>query len=419
MKPERHSVADYRAIRLLALMLFAIGWLTAAGIALGQAGAPLIDPDATPATRITPHCVLTVVVSDEPDLSGAFAVDAEGKIHFAIADADGDNKTTWTVTVMGKTADEAREAILDSLKTYLREPDVKVYLTKVARLTVDIVGPAKLTGKLELPIGAHLSDAMARCGYLANADIANVRILRKQPIDGKPQTKTIAVDFAAFARGESDTDPTLDEGDKIVLPLIPEHVVPKLVRVDGEVARQASIPISRGMTVRDALQRAGGLKETADRDRIRLVRADGRIIELRADAIDANEPTQNLMIATGDLLIVERADRSLRWSAMGEVLHPGTFPYNPKEPLTVLRALQKVGGPTRNADLKKGLLRKGFFLNPAHTVDIYFDLTQIVKGKQQDWAVEAGDAMILQPKPRKPNLLQELLPIALRFLPLF
>jgi protein involved in polysaccharide export with SLBB domain len=402
------------------VLLIALACLAPVAPLHAQSPPPIIDPDSTSSTKIAPHCVLTVVVADEPELSGAFPVDAEGRIQFTIADNEGGNKTVWYVSVQGKTPEEARAAVTESLKTYLLEPAVKIYLTKLARVTVDVHGPAKVNGKLELPVGARLSDAMGRCGYRPDADIANVRILRRESVAGKPVSRTIAVDFSAFARGESDVDPKLETGDKIVLPMIPvqTHVEPKLMRVDGEVQRQSSIPVAAGMTVRDAFERAGGLKETADRDSIHMVRADGRILELHADKIDANDPTQNLVLAGGDLIIVGRADRSERYAVMGEVLHPGTFVWNPKEKLSVLRVLDKVGGLTKNADMKHGMLRKGFFLNPTHTVDVYFDLTQMLKGKQQDWEVEAGDAVIIQKKPRQPNLLMQILPIALRFLPL-
>ncbi|HZO86745.1 MAG TPA: SLBB domain-containing protein [Chthonomonadaceae bacterium] len=388
-----------------------------------EAAMPSPDPEATPTTKITSGCVLAILVTDAPQLSGSFTVDAEGKIHFTLTDEEGGHKEEWDVNVQGRTAEEARGVIAESLKRYILAPEVQVILAKLPRVRVFISGAAQTTGKLDLSPKAHLSDALAACHYKPEADLANIRILRQEKGDGKTpgKVRTLAVNFAAFMRGESQDDPALESGDKIILPAVPAPTVsaePKLVRIVGEVNREASLPLSPGMTLRDAFDRAGGLKETADREKIRLVRgADGRILEVDADRVLANDPVHNLPLSAGDLIIVGQRDRSLRYAVLGEVLEPNTFDWNPKEKVTLLRALEMAGGLTKKADRRKGLLRKGYLNNPAETRDLPFDLELIAKGKQPDWEIEPGDAVFVLPKQHRPSFLQQIAPLLFRFLP--
>lgn len=402
------------------LLLGTAGAVTAPARAQTQTPAIAADLEAKPTTKIIPGCVLGVTVTDETQLTGLYPVDAKGEIHFALADDDGGHKQEWAVSVKGKLTDEARTAIAESLKTYLVAPEVQVVIAKLPRVRVEISGPARTTGRFELSPNARLSDAMAACGYTPKADLANIRILRREAQDGKtPKTHTLAVNFTAFMRGESNDDPALLTGDKIILPALPEPTPePKIARIVGEVEREASIPISPGMTLHDAFERAGGLKETANREKIRVVRgSDGRIFEVEADKVEANDPVHNLPLGPDDLIIVGMRDRSLRYAVLGEVMEQKTFDWDPKAKVTLLSALEQAGGLTKRGDARKGLLRKGYLLNPAQTRDLPFDLEQIIKGKQPDWEIEPGDAIFIPPKQRRPNILQQILPMVLRFLP--
>ncbi len=404
------------ALWLIVLLLPGITGIAARPV-VAQTSALSADPMATAATRITPGCLLGVTVTDETQLTGAFPVDADGNIHFTLADDDGGNKTEWAVNVKDKTVDEARDAVTESLKTYLRFPEVSIVIAKLPRLRVLVSGPAQVTGKLELAPKAHLSDALIACRYQPNADLANIRILRQESNSKTPQT--IPVNFSAFLSGDSNDDPALQSGDKIILPAKPEpKPEPKLARIVGEVNREASIPLGPGMTIHDAFNRAGGLTDTADREHIRLVRGtDGRLLELNADKIEANDPIDNLPLGPGDLIIVGKRDRSLRYAVLGEVVDPKTFDWDGKQKMTVLKALEQAGGPSKNADHHKGVLRRGYLLDPAQTRDVPFDLDLMLRGKEQDIEIEAGDAIFLLPRQHRPSFFQQVIPLFLHFLP--
>lgn len=407
------------------LVFLLLLWLC--GLAQSQTLTPVPDPEATATTRIEPGCTLTILVTDEPKLSGQFLVDNDGKIHFALTDEDGNNKQEWSIEVKGQLADEARRAITDSLRNYLRDPEVRVAIAKLPRLRVEVRGAARKTGVIELSRKAHLSDVMLACLYKPNADLANILITRKKkPEPGASNnaktTEIVHIDFLSYQTGESAEDPKVEEGDVILLQSLPEATKaaePQTVNVIGEVKNESRVVCGPGMTVNDALNRAGGLTERADPEAIRLVRhANGNVYVLNLAKIETNDPLYNMKIEAGDLLIVGKRDRSLQFAVLGEVAQPSTFEWRKDQPMTILKAIEQAGGVTKNAERRKGVLRKGFLLHPEQPRDIPFDLDEIVKGKQPDYEVEAGDAVYFVPRQKKPSFFQQLMPLLFRFIPL-
>lgn len=411
-------------IGLTALSLWIVG---TSGISRAALTPPAADPAATVTTRIVPGCVLGIDVTDEPQLIGSYTVDADGKVHFKLTDDSGGNKEEWAVVVKDKRTDEAVKAISESLKKYLKNPQVRVVIARLARLHVEVSGSAVgKSGPQDLPIDARLSNAILTSGLLPNADLAHVRIERQQPADPKSpeagaKPRLIEVDYAAFLRGDSDTDPELVSGDKIFIQKQPEPKPEpelKLVHIYGEVMREAGLPLSPGMTVKDAFERAGGFKPNADPERVYLVRgADGKSFELNADRVQASDPVHNLPLQAGDTIIVGKRDKSQRYAILGEVRLPKVFDWNPQNKVTLLTALEQAGGTTNNADRHKGVLRKGYLLDPTQPRDIAFDLDKILKHQQPDWDLEPGDAVFILPRQHRPSIFEQFLPLLFHFLP--
>lgn len=450
---------NFKSLRLsLLFILFFSGCLvtTEAKIRAQQAVLPaahetVLTPDIgliiTTNTAITPGCLLNVAVKDEPALSGEFIVDNDGAIHFVLADDEAKHKEQWSVTVAAKTAAEAEGLVLQSLKVYLRRPEVHVTLVSVPHLHVELSGTGCKYASLDLSLNAHLSDILVACK--TNADFSHILILHRQsaleglePTGSTPQTlpannqsanqsanqapakRSLTVDFRGYQQGENTDDPKLQDGDKIYIQLRdksvekPEYVL-RTVRVVGEVGREVDLPLAPDMTLRDALARAGGLKDTADKNKIRLHRGEsGKDFDLKAAGIMAGEPGMNLTLEPGDYIVVGKVDLSMRWGIDGEVVSRNVFPFTPGEKITVSRAIARVGGLTKKADPHKGVLRKGYLINPTQSHDILFDLDAIMKKKQTDWTVDAGDVVVMLPRPHRPTIWQQLLPLALHLIPL-
>ena len=149
---------------------------------------------------------------------------------------------------------------------------------------------------------------------------------------------------------------------------------------------------------------------------MRLVRGtDGKVLELMADRVEADDPVYNMLLNPNDLVIVGVRDQSLVFAVLGEVFQPNTFPYKTGAKVTLLDVIEQAGGLTKQADARKGVLRRNFLRNPTQTNDIPFDLEQIKKGKQQNYEIIAGDAVVIPPRVRRPSVFQQLFPLMFRF----
>jgi protein involved in polysaccharide export with SLBB domain len=389
--------------------------LTTALNPLVQAQGPA-EPTLLPQTRIVAGSVLAIRITDEPAISGDFTVSPQGTIHFVLTDDTGDKKTEWDVAVAGKTADQAQQAVIESLKLYFISPEVRLSITRMPKLKILMAGPVRRT-ELNLPLGSHLSDALNAAGCDPNTDYERILLLHKA--DGK--TATMAINFTLTQSGKSEDDPALESGDRIILqrrPAPKQEATLKTVRIIGQVGREGDVPVGRNMTIKDVLDQVGGLNENADRKKVVLHRSStGKDYELDADKIADNDPLFNIAVESGDYIVVGRRDVSQRYAVSGEVRAGAVYPFDPAEHMTVLRALEKAGGLTKKGDPRMGVLRRGFLNNPLASQDLPFDIDKIRKGKAQDWELIPGDVVVILPKQHRPTIWQNLLPLVFRFLP--
>jgi protein involved in polysaccharide export with SLBB domain len=385
-------------------------------------------------TKITPGCLLTILVDDEPDISRPYVVDEKGCVTLAISDTSGEHVERWDVSVKGLTTTAAKAAITESLSKYFKNPDVHVALTRIPGLRVEITGEVQRPGAYVLPFNSRVSDLFAVALTKPMADLTNVLIRR---VDHQLKTPggaaSFNVDFTTGAADDSD-DPKLEDGDKLFIRKLAEAPVPaelQIVRVVGEISapprdvvngvvQQAdgvAVPISKGMKLKDVLERIGGLKETADKAHLYLGRMDGLTRILDGDKVDADDPENNLVMKAGDLLIVPRRDRSQVFAVLGEVNAPNTFELKPGAKVRVMQAIALAGDFNKKADHHKAVLSRGYLLDPSKARAIPFDPELVKKGQQPDMELESGDAVFIEQRRKRPTIWQQLLPLALHFLP--
>lgn len=110
---------------------------------------------------------------------------------------------------------------------------------------------------------------------------------KRQPLTGKllqnpvlhgllaGNLNRMVVDFGAALKGDAQADVELEDGDQVVIPRATDAAY-----VVGETASPfATYRVAQGMKVSDMLKLAGGITRNADRWNIRLLKADGRIID--------------------------------------------------------------------------------------------------------------------------------------------
>jgi protein involved in polysaccharide export with SLBB domain len=113
---------------------------------------PAIPPDLQRIDSIQPHDVLTVVVTHEPELSGDYAVDANGRIEVPLigfVDAAG--------CTLDGFANRLTSALIDG---YMIHPEVTVLVSHSASITVFVLGAVRLPGIVTLPTPVTLADAL-------------------------------------------------------------------------------------------------------------------------------------------------------------------------------------------------------------------------------------------------------------------
>jgi protein involved in polysaccharide export with SLBB domain len=111
------------------------------------------------------------------------------------------------------------------------------------------------------------------------------------------------------------------------------------VTVVGRVEAPGRYPVEEGDRVTDVLAAAGGLAGDAARAG-RLVRADGRPVELDLEALETGaDPQLNAVLGPGDTLVIPRARR--RVALVGAFVEPGKYDFDPGDRVSDALALAR------------------------------------------------------------------------------
>jgi len=111
-------------------------------------------PDA-----IHPRDTLSVVVMDQPSMSGEFVVHDDGTYM---------QPTLGNVMVQGKTPAEVSAELLARLKDMVVNARVNVSIVHVATIRVSVVGEVKTPGSYELNRDRSVAGALAAAGWLTD-----------------------------------------------------------------------------------------------------------------------------------------------------------------------------------------------------------------------------------------------------------
>jgi polysaccharide biosynthesis/export protein len=131
------------------------------------------------------------------------------------------------------------------------------------------------------------------------------------------------------------------------------------VTIMGAVRSETAVDLRENWRVSDAIAAAGGATDKADLKRVTFWhQGKPMTLDLTPLLVDGRLD-QNPALAAGDVLVIPERPR-LTVSITGEGVHnQGSFEMDDPEP-TVLKALQKAGGYTERADLKRAqIMRAG------------------------------------------------------------
>ncbi|MEJ2161653.1 MAG: SLBB domain-containing protein, partial [Chromatiales bacterium] len=130
---------------------------------------------------------------------------------------------------------------------------------------VSISGYVKAPGIYPLEAGMSINDLIRAGGGLAEeAYTLHAEIARYEIVGGETRsTQVIDIDLDASLRGDVTADLTLEEHDNLRISRVPDWDALATVQLEGEFKFPGAFRIRRGETLRQVLERAGGLTDEA------------------------------------------------------------------------------------------------------------------------------------------------------------
>ena len=216
---------------------------------------------------------LSIIVSDEAELTGKYRVDTDGTISMPYLNR---------VLVAGLSLADAQTKIATLLRAgYIRNPQVRIEVDQFKSRNVLVTGEVRTPGKVTLP-GSTMSllEALALAGSPTN-NASNEVIVIHPPKPGEPAPEPITISRRDLELGRAGRDITLQDGDIVNVPIA------KRFYISGFVKNPGSYVLDTGTTVSQAIILAGGLAERGTDRRIRVSRVvDGRTVDLPIELDD-------------------------------------------------------------------------------------------------------------------------------------
>jgi len=232
-------------------------------------------------------------------------VDSRGRISYSFLDH---------LKVDGLTSSEVDELLTSRLSAYVRAPRISVLVKEFNSKSANIIGEFSSlrnvsygkggSGRINLKGKTPLTDLIALGGgYTLNADIKNVKLVRKG------QSYLINL-YDIIERGDENQNVIIDEGDVVNIPELPTYG--ERVYVLGEVYNQGIYPLKEAQDLLAALALAGNTNRLAKEENTLIVRgyepgkspqvlmADVKSLLRKADI------SQNVRLKDGDLVYVPR-----------------------------------------------------------------------------------------------------------------
>jgi polysaccharide export outer membrane protein len=237
---------------------------------------------------VGPQDVLTITIWDQTDLSGKFAVEADGTFTFPLI---------GRVTAGGLTLREVERDLKHRLADgFFRNPQVSVAIEQYRSQRIFVIGEVRQPGPYPLTGDMTLIEALARAGSTTATASGEVIIVRRPAgsTAEKPLLPTQAngsevtsVDIKELQNGSLGRNVLLRDGDTIFLPRA------EAVYVFGQVKN----PIQKDTTVLQALSLAGGVTDRGSTARIKVVRLlDGEKVERKIKLNDLVRPGDTVLV---------------------------------------------------------------------------------------------------------------------------
>lgn len=360
--PARHKIAE--STRTSYHLLVGVVMLLAPVMAaVAQSGADY---------RLASDDVLGISVMDQPQLSStAVRIAPDGTIAMPVV---------GRLRVAGMTLAEVEAAIANALRQRLVNPQVTVTLQSRRTNYVFVLGAVTRPGSYPLGEGWAVAQLVASAGGLIT-DVGSVTgaLLRADGTRAEVDLQRALSDPAAQPEWFLRPGDVLDIRKRTVT-----------VTVAGAVMRPGRYDVTPDANLVDVLSLAGGLAPTARATlgRVTLERANGERLQFDlAPALLRGEPVPRVPLANGDTIVVPTNVALV--SALGDLLKPGSYPFDPDVGMRVSDLIALAGGlrvePARS--------RASIFRSDGSVLPL--DLVAIIQNgdKAADLPLQPGDVL--------------------------
>ena len=230
---------------------------------------------------IGPQDQLSIIVTDEVDLTNKYRVDTDGTITMPYLNR---------VPVSGLTLAEAQVKIAKMLQAgYLRNPQVRVEVDQFKSRRVMVSGEVRIPGYVTMAgTTMTLLEALTQAGSPTQNASNDVLVMHPSKPGEKP-SDPITVNRKELELGRADV--TLQDGDIINVPTA------KRFYISGFVKNTGYYVLDAGTTVSQAIVLAGGLSDRGSDRRIKIGRVvNGKMVDISAELTDKVQPNDEIKI---------------------------------------------------------------------------------------------------------------------------
>jgi polysaccharide biosynthesis/export protein len=228
---------------------------------LGSARAADVPPDPAalraPLLQLGPGDSVAIQVYGQPDMSSTVYVGDDGSIEVPLA---------GPVQVTGLSPSQASARIENALKNgkILVDPHVSITVATSRSQRVSVLGQVGIPGRYPIESNTSIFDLLATAGGIGATGSNTIFIIRKDA-DGKEVR--FPVDLKGLASGGG-AIPTiaLKGGDSVYVPKGEQF------SIFGEVNGPGRFPLEPGMTVLEAIAKAGGINQRGSSRRVEIKR---------------------------------------------------------------------------------------------------------------------------------------------------
>src|SRR2546428_6902186 len=243
---------------------------------------------------VGPQDVLTINSYDQSDLSGHFAVEADGTFTYPLI---------GRVKAGGLTLRQVEADIKKRLKDerYFINPQLSVAIEQFKSQKIFIVGEVRTPGAYTLSGDMSLIEALARAGSTLPSASGEALIVHLAPgesagdaLSTSPDSSNVArINLRDLENGILSQNVVLRDGDTIVVPRA------QSVYVFGQVKNPGAYSLQQAnTTVLQALSLAGGVTENGSTNRIKVVRiVNGDKKEIRVKLGDFVKPGDTVIVS--------------------------------------------------------------------------------------------------------------------------